>query len=217
MAEIKKSTKKKDSKEYKSSKKTRNSNKRVDKKIIEESSSQLQEKKKKPKQAISDKRSIKNFFTSSSFLIGIFLFLFLLVIFLGIMIFLKNKDAKENIHANIVVPVFEIGSNYEFGIDAFLLAKEKKPEYIIKITNYKKDVVNEEKIPYQLTIRNTTSSVVSISKGEDSTNLMKDQESTTLEEDVLLDNEKEDVYYTLKISNYEHLKSKDLIMVQITS
>ena len=160
---------------------------------------------------------VKDFFSSTLFLKIVFIALLIIIIGLAVLIYQKEeKDKKvENVH--ITVPVNQSGTDFEFGIDALLLSKENNKEYTIKITNYKDDNINDEEMPYQILIENPTDCVISVKKGKDEQNLMKSQESTLIEGEVLKSKEKEDVYYHIFIDSIGKLENNELLHVKVTS
>ena len=163
------------------------------------------------------KKTIKDFFSSLLFLRLLFCFLILFIIGLGVLIYRKEKTEEKEIKPHITVPVYQAESDFEFGIDASLLAKEKNKEYIIKVTNYKDDKVNTEEISYQVLIENPADCVISVKKNGEKENLMKEQKSTLIEGEVLPSNEEKDIYYHIFIDSVGKLKSDDLLHVKIIS
>lgn len=166
---------------------------------------------------VEKKSKMKEFFSSIMFLKIIFVILIIVVIVLGIFIYKKEKnDANNEQDAHITVPVNQLGSDFEFGIDALLLSKENNKEYILKITNYKDDKVNKEEIPYQVIIENPTDCIISVTKDDEDKNLMVEQLSTTIE-GKLTSAFKEDIYYHIVIDSIGNLQSNDLLSVKIVS
>jgi len=64
-----------------------------------------------------------------------------LVTFLGIEVLLKEKESKEKVFANLVIPVIKKEATQNFSINADSLVNDG--EYILKVTNYREDVIND--------------------------------------------------------------------------
>ena len=165
---------------------------------------------------VEKKSNMKEFFSSIMFLKIIFVILIIVVIVLGLFIYKKEKNDDNKQYAHISVPVNQLGSDFEFGIDTLLLSKENNKEYILKITNYKDDKVNKEEIPYQVIIENPTDCIISVTKDNEDKNLMVEQLSTTIE-GKLTSALKEDIYYHIVIDSVGNLQSNDLLSVKIVS
>jgi len=198
MAEKKETTKRKKSSTRKKEVK--------EKKIIEEA-----------KALDSPKKAWKDIFSSVPFLFGVLCFLLVFIIFLGFLIYHKEKEKEESFDAHISIPVLKIGSSFKFGIDASLLLEEKDQEYIFKVTNYRNDVKAKIDIPYKVIINNPTNAVISLTKEEDKTDLMVEQNNTELEEIMPFSEENEAVYFHIKITSHDKMKSDDFISVEIVS
>ena len=175
------------------------------------------EKKNIVKEVEQPKKNWKTFFTSLPFLISTFCILLLVVIYLGVLIYQKEKKKEESIDAHITVPVLKIGSNFEFGVDASLLVKEKNKEYIFKVTNYRGEELNDTEVEYAIVIENPTKTVISLTKEDGTDNLITDQERTVIEGEKLAGGEQKEVYYHLKIDSFEDLKTDDFITIQVLS
>ena len=165
---------------------------------------------------IKGKNVIKGFFSSLLFLKIFFGVLIILVITLGVLIYQKESNLEEKEDAHITVPVYQVGTDFEFGIDAALLNKESNKEYILKITNYKGNKKIKEDVPYQIIVENPTDSVISIKKNHDKDNLMQEQK-TTIIEDVMPSKDKVDVYYHIVIDSVGNLQNNDFYSVKIVS
>jgi hypothetical protein len=172
-------------------------------------------KKKTKKQKKSFLESLKSIVTSTTFLGIVFVLLLGLVIILGIYVHDKKNEEREELHANIMIPINEVETEYEFSISAIDLRKVGK--YIFKITNYLKDAINEDEIVYSITIQNPTDSVITLTKEDAKENLMLDQKKTVIENEILPSLYKKDVYYTVQFAEIGDLKNKDLISIIINS
>ena len=163
------------------------------------------------------KKDWKEFFQSTPFLLSVFIGLIILIVILGVCIYKNEKKKEEEFDAHITIPVLKVSSNFEFGVDASLLVDEKNREYIFKITNYRNEDKAKEEIPYQVVIENTTNSIITLTKGDSTDNLIQEQEETVLEEVMPFSEENEEVYYHLRIDSFEDLKMDDFIQIKIIS
>lgn len=159
------------------------------------------------------KKTFKDLMNSTKTLTVIFLLLLVLVIFLIVLCVVKNNEADKNKFANMVIPVYELNTDYEFNINAKTLSEVN--EYVFKITNYKKDEINKEEIPFTIEIKNDTKSVIKVTKNNSKKDLMKSQKQTILKEEKLKKEEKEDIYYHVKITKNNGLTREDLIYIKI--
>ena len=188
--------------------KTKLERKKTTKKV--ERKTHLKEEKKK-------KKTFKEIISSVPFLVGVIVCLLLLIAFLGLLIYQKEQKKKEEFDAHITIPVLKVNSNFEFGVDASLLLKEDNQEYIFKIVNYRNEDMATVEVPYTILVSNSTNAVVSLTKGEEETDLMVEQEKTEIQETMPLSEEQEEFYYHLKIESHGKLKTNDFIMIQIVS
>ena len=159
------------------------------------------------------KKTFKDLMNSTKTLTVIFLLLLVLVIFLIVLCVVKNNELDKNKFANMVIPVYELNTDYEFNINAKTLSEVN--EYVFKITNYKKDEINKEEIPFTIEIKNDTKSVIKVTKNNSEKDLMKSQKQTIIKEEVLKKEEKEDIYYHVKITKNNGLTREDLIYIKI--
>ena len=143
------------------------------------------------------------------------IFFSLLVIVIGLLIgcIIKNNEADKNKYANMIIPIYETGSNFEFSINAKLLSEASK--YTFKIVNYRKNKINKENISYQIEVKNNTNSKVHVYIDNSKKDLIKKQKTTIFDKKTLDSSKKEDIYYTVKISSYKDLKSDDMIYIRV--
>lgn len=161
------------------------------------------------------KKNVQDLLNSVKTLTIIFSLLLVLVIFLLVVCVIKYKESKENAFANMVIPVYETNTDYEFSINAKTLSEVD--EYTFKITNYRKDEINKEEIPYKIEIKNDTNSTIKVTKDDSVKDLMKDQKDTIIAENTLKKDKKQNIYYHIRIKNSKDLTSKDLIYIKITN
>ena len=161
----------------------------------------------------SKKKNVQDLLKSVKTLTIVFALLLILVIFLLVLCIVKYKESKKNEFANMVIPVYETNTNYEFNINAKILSEVG--EYTFKIVNYKKKDINKEEIPYKIEIKNDTNSTIKVTKNNDNKNLMGNKKEKIIDEVTLNKDEKEDIYYHIKITKSNDITKDDLIYIKI--
>ena len=161
-----------------------------------------------------NKLSKKSIINKDNYLYYIFFILLIIVIILGINVYKASKDNK-NKQANIVVPIYEKNTSNELEIDMEELSN--KDEYSIKLANYRQDNINKEKIEYTMTIENKSKAYIKVTKDEDKSNLITDQESTRIEGVSLKANEKDSSIYHFSIIDKKMVKNGEKIKVTINT
>ena len=160
-------------------------------------------------------KNVQDLLKSVKTLTVVFALLLALVIFLLVLCVIKYKESKANEFANMVIPVYEINTNYEFSINAKTLSEVE--DYTFKIVNYKKNGINKEEIPYKIEIKNNTNATIKVTKDDSKKDLMKNQEETIIDEVTLKKDKKENIYYHIKITKSKDLTKDDLIYIKITN
>ena len=158
------------------------------------------------------KLGFKEVVSSKKVLSIIFFLLLILVIVLIILCVIKTKNDKY-VAANIVIPVFEENTNFEFSLDAKSLSELN--EYIFKIVNYRKNKINKDKIKYQIEVVNNTDSLLEVKIDDQGKNLMTNQQDSIFDEVTLSNEEKESIYYYVKLKDIKNLKKDDLIYIRV--
>lgn len=146
----------------------------------------------------------------------VFFLLIVLVIVLGILIYFKEVRKQEKVSANIVIPILEGSSEYEFGIDTLALSKEKEREYIFKITNYSKGKMLSENTHYYIDVENHTNHKIALKRNNEEEDLMQGENIMVLESS-FSNNKKEEVLYHLYLTSVAEVKSDEFIYVRIVS
>lgn len=144
------------------------------------------------------KEQTKTLINKNNYLYIIFVVLLIIVIFLGIKVYQKSKT-KQIEEADIVIPILKKDTSYEMNIDLQELLK--KEDYSIKISNFRQDIINEEKIKYKITINNDSDANIKVTKDQDENNLIIDQESTRIEGVSLNANKKDFAIYHFSVEN----------------
>lgn len=148
-------------------------------------------------------------------LLIIFIILLILVFILGGLVWKAKKTNSKKVTANLVIAVLDFNKEHNFSLNVANLVNKK--EYILKITNYRGDNVNQEEIPYTITLTNESKANVEVTKDESDQNLMVDQEATIIEDLKLKSGVKQDTYYYIKITGNDKVKSDDKINIKISS
>ena len=166
--------------------------------------------KRKPK-----KKTFKDYVTSTSFLLGVFIVLLVTVIILGSIVIQKNKEVENEVKANISIPVCEKNINSGSSIDSASLKTEG--EYIFKIKNYHQDVINQEELEYSIIIQNESGTSIFVSEYENDENLMVDQNATMIEGLKLKKGEKEEKLFKVKLLDSTNVEDNKMITITVKS
>lgn len=145
----------------------------------------------------------------------IFISLIILVLILLVLCIVKNNEANKNKYANMVIPIYEENTDFEFNINAKILSEVD--EYTFKIVNYKENKVNDKEYSYKIEVNNDTSSIIKVYIDGENKDLMKDQKQTIFKEKKLSNKDKETIYYHVKMTKKTKLTNKDLIYIKITN
>lgn len=169
----------------------------------------------KTKKNSKDTNKLKDKITTEKILLIVFILLLILVICLSVMVFKKKKENDEKLAANLVIPVLKAGTEENITLNVDSLVNEE--EYILKLTNYRKNEVNKEEIPYTITVENNSDSEIEVTKDYSDYNLMIDQESIIIEDQKLRGDAKQDVFYHIKVTKKSDIKEEDKINIKIAS
>lgn len=161
------------------------------------------------------KKTAQDLLNSVKTLTIVFILLLVLVIFLFVLCAIKYKESKENEFANMVIPIYEVNTDYEFSINAKVLSEIDN--YTFKIVNYKKNKINAEEMSYKIEIKNNTNSIIKVTKNDSNKDLMKEQEESIIDENTLKKDTKDNIYYHVKITKTKDISKDDLIYIKITN
>lgn len=161
------------------------------------------------------KKTAQDLLNSVKTLTIVFILLLVLVIFLFVLCAIKYKESKENEFANMVIPIYEVNTDYEFSINAKVLSEIDN--YTFKIVNYKKNKINTEEMSYKIEIKNNTNSIIKVTKNDSNKDLMKEQEESIIDENTLKKDTKDNIYYHVKITKTKDISKDDLIYIKITN
>lgn len=161
------------------------------------------------------KKTAQDLLNSVKTLTIVFILLLVLVIFLFVLCAIKYKESKENEFANMVIPIYEVNTDYEFSINAKVLSEIDN--YTFKIVNYKKNKINAEEMSYKIEIKNNTNSIIKVTRNDSNKDLMKEQEESIIDENTLKKDTKDNIYYHVKITKTKDISKDDLIYIKITN
>jgi hypothetical protein len=109
----------------------------------------------------------------------IFYLLIVLVIFLSVLTVVKKNEHKNDVSANIVIPIVDKEDEAPFSVNLRALSEAK--EYVFKVTNYQDNKINNTDINYYIDVLNETDSKVTITKYGSDEDLLKGESSVTLD------------------------------------
>lgn len=145
-----------------------------------------------------------------------FYLLVILVIVLAIVVIKKKQETKNDLKANIVIPIVDKEDEAPFSINLRALNASKK-EYIFKIVNYSGNKINSEDLKFVIDVQNTTDTKIEMTKYDSKDNLLVDQEEQTIEGTKVPKDEKEDIYYVVKITKAGTLGKDDYVNIKVRS
>lgn len=151
------------------------------------------------------------------FLWALFAILFVVVVFLGFLVFKKRDSLENKIESNISIPIVKSDSKFSFNINVANLSSDNT-EYVFRVSNYQGDAIATSDLAYNIMVQNPTDAVIKLTKGDENENLMIEQMNTVLGDQKFVSSDKEDVYYHISvIKKGKKVTSKDLVSVIITS
>ncbi len=166
------------------------------------------------KKVTTKKISKKEQFDSTNILKIIFAILVVVVIVLSIVVIKKKNELKNELKANIVVPIVNKAEEAPFNINLRALNASSET-YIFKVTNYSNNTVNKENLHYYIDVQNTTDTKIELTKHGSNVNLLKGQEQETIDCGEVPKDEKESIYYEVKIVTPGKLTKDDYINVKV--
>ncbi len=154
--------------------------------------------------------------TTELLLVTVFLALLVFTIILGFKAYNLGQTKKDEVQANIVVPVLSTSTNNELSIDvANMKAKEEK-EYIFKISNERNGNINKEEIIYSVQFVKDDNIALEVFKNSSDKNLLTNSE-LKINDNKLSALEKQEDTFTVKIKTIAKTKDKQLVTIKVTS
>ncbi len=127
---------------------------------------------------------------------------------------IKKKDEPTNIVADLVVPIIEENSKNEFTVN---LSEIKNNKYILKVTNYRKDIINDREFSYDLEVVNDKKIDIEIYKNQIPDNLATTNSGLILEKNFLGTIKKQEDVYKIVVVDDKKLTSEDTLKIIISS
>ena len=159
------------------------------------------------------KEKVSEFISSYKFLYTTFGILLLIVIILACFVFIKGKEGSTST-SNIVFSILEKNTHNYIDLDLESLVGK---EYILKVTNFRKNKVNTKGAKYTITILNDTDVEIEVLKENEGENLITDQKQTVIEGETFSKTKKESVLYYIKVKNSDGLIKGDKTRIEIES
>ena len=169
----------------------------------------------KKKKRRAKKTTKKNIDNIDLLMIGVIVLLGLLVVFLGIKLIVLWSNSKNDLKANIVIPVIEKKSSSTFVLTMSEFNKDSA--YVFKVNNYRKKKVNDEELTYTINIRNEDKTDLVINKYGSDTNLAKDEAVFSIENNKLKAKKKQSDIYVVKINSKKNIKKDTKVRINIES
>lgn len=171
--------------------------------------------KKKQRKKRKKKNNVKDFFQSEKFLLIVFCVMLVVVLILGVLAIIKYEKEKNEIIANMVIPIKKDSNNFHFSISAKALEEKKK--YYFKVTNYQEDSITDSSLNYHVSIENPSKSVISLVKEGSLKELMLNQEHTDVYGNHFSKEKKEEDLFCVEMVSYDELEENDYIRVEIVN
>ena len=155
----------------------------------------------------------KSFISSYAFLYTTFGLLFVIVIVLGIMVYIKSGEPAEH-KGDIVFSIMEKDTNNYLDMELSSLVGK---EYVLKVTNFRKNKLNKDGATYKITVTNGSEAEIEILKNDSGKNLMTNQEQTVIEGEKLSTKDRESIAYYFRIKNEDKVKKGDVMRIEVAS
>ncbi len=159
-----------------------------------------------------NKKSEKKDLTTKILLV-VFLILCVVVFVLATLMITQSNDAKNN-QADLSIPITkeELNKGISVDIDMSDVGKNESKEYRIEATNYLKDEVNKEVMNYQISISSDAKVDVELYSSNENYELLNGK--NILSKQRLGKDKKEEINYTLKITQRQNPTDKELVNVK---
>ena len=162
---------------------------------------------------IDEETNEKKLVWSDILLLIIFGVLLSIIVILSLSI-MKKKEAANTEYSDLVIPILKQKSTNKMFID---LSQIENKEYSIKITNYRKDIINEDEISYAVEVENPNKISIEIYKNEIKKNLADDNGNFTIGNNTLRSKIKQEDIYKIIVTDQRKLTSEDKLQLNIVS
>lgn len=161
------------------------------------------------------KLDYKKVTSNEKFLLGVFILLAIFVCILGCFV-IKEKNKNRVIDkTNVVLAMVEENTTNTLEIDAYGLTKERF--YVVKVTNYRDKLINDKELEYSIDVVNDTKATIKITKNDDDTNLIKNNNKTVINEQKLGKDKKQEDYYYVSIVHDGGVVQNDKIKITFST
>ena len=143
----------------------------------------------------------------------VFCLLVVLVVVLGCIVAKQKADHKDDIKANIVIPIVDKEDEAPFSIN--LRALNEAKEYVLKVTNYQGSKINNTNLNYYIDVLNETDTKVSLTRYGSNENLLSNESTTTIDCGLVPKEAKSETYYVIKMLEAGSLGKDDLVKIKV--
>jgi len=148
-------------------------------------------------------------------MIGVLIVLGIFILFQGIKLVKEVTKKKDNpIKANIVIPVLSKNTNSSITLNMKEFKEES--EYVFKVTNFRNNDINEEKLSYKVIIANPDQTNILITKNDKDINVDNEEEFVS-SKNSLKAKEKQTDIYKVKIKDKNNIKEDSKVIITIES
>lgn len=151
--------------------------------------------------------------TTEMILTIVFLALLIFTIILGFKVNNLKAIQREEVNANIILPVLEKESFNEISVDISNMKKDETKEYVFKISNSKNNSINNEEIKYNIELENNTDLEIEVLKNDEKISLTNNE---LLDNYLIKDAEQIDTF-KLIIKAKKKIKDKELLQIKVRS
>ena len=148
-------------------------------------------------------------------MIGVLIVLGIFILFQGIKLVKEVTKKKDNpIKANIVIPVLSKNTNSSITLNMKEFKEES--EYVFKVTNFRNNDINEEKLSYKVIIANPDQTNILITKNEKDINVDNEEEFVSSKNNLKAKEKQTDIY-KIKIKDKNNIKEDSKVIITIES
>ena len=148
-------------------------------------------------------------------MIGVLIVLGIFILFQGIKLVKEVTKKKDNpIKANIVIPVLSKNTNSSITLNMKEFKEES--EYIFKVTNFRNNDINEEKLSYKVMIANPDLTNIIVTKNDKDINVDNEEEFVS-NKNSLKAKEKQTDIYKVKIKDKNNIEEDSKVIITIES
>ena len=148
-------------------------------------------------------------------MIGVLIVLGIVILFQGIKLVKEVTKKTDNpIKANIVIPV--LGENTNSSITLNMKEFDEESEYIFKVTNFRYNDINKEKITYKVVITNLDKTNILVTKNDKDINVDAEEEFISSKNNLKAKEKQTDIY-KVKIKDKNNIDEDSKVIISIES